>query len=487
MVGRLPSRDQCPMRARLLTMGVLGGALCVSAYRLGARALGRTRALGLRASAAGSAIGSPLPRAAEHGSCIYLDYQATSPVWPEVAEAAIPYLTHHWGNPSSGHAFGRTCATAVSHARSAVAQLIGARPDEIIFTGCGSEADNHAILGVIEDHEARQRQGGQGGGAPLPHVVTSNVEHPAVTECLEALRAAGRLEVSYVPVDEEGRVAAAAVAAAVTEHTVLVTVMHSNNEVGAVQDLGAISAACKAAKPGVLVHTDAAQSIGKLPVSVDALGVDMLTLVGHKFGAPKGVAALYVRRESAPLTGDASGARKLPNFLHGGGQEGGRRAGTECVVLVVALGRAAEIAICEADELAAHMRGTRDRSVLASLPLTGCHYDSQLSLLPHQARVVARGGAARGGAGRGAAQRAAARGASSTQHAVARHLRRAVRWHTAYGLTASILYDCVLYDCLRAAYYCLPPLSTAHCAQGLRAPRRPLRGRGRIRRHPPCW
>ena len=230
-------------RARVVTMGVLGGALCVSAYRLGARVLGRSRALGLRASA--SAIGSPLPRAVEHGSCIYLDYQATSPVWPEVAEAAIPYLTHHWGNPSSGHAFGRSCATAVSHARSAVAQLIGARPDEIIFTGCGSEADNHAILGVIEDHEARQRQDGQGGGAPLPHVVTSNVEHPAITECLEALRAAGRLEVSYVPVDEEGRVAAAAVAAAVTEHTVLVTVMHSNNEVGAVQDLGAISAACK--------------------------------------------------------------------------------------------------------------------------------------------------------------------------------------------------------------------------------------------------
>ena len=111
----------------------------------------------------------------------------------------------------------------------------------------------------------------------------------------------------------------------------------------------------------MLVHTDAAQSIGKLPVSVDALGVDMLTLVGHKFGAPKGVAALYVRHESAPSTGDASGGRKLPNFLHGGGQEGGRRAGTECVVLVVALGRAAEIAICEADDLAAHMRATRDR------------------------------------------------------------------------------------------------------------------------------
>ena len=166
--------------------------------------MARSRALSLRAS---SAIGSPLPRAEEHGSCIYLDYQATSPVWPEVADAAIPVLQLHWGNPSSGHAFGRSCATAVKSARAAVAQLIGAKPDEIIFTGCGSEADNHAILGVIEDDEARRRrEGPASAGGSLPHVVTSNVEHPAVTECLEALKAAGRLEVTYVPV-ETGRAA----------------------------------------------------------------------------------------------------------------------------------------------------------------------------------------------------------------------------------------------------------------------------------------
>ena len=215
---------------RLVAVGVLGSALAATAYRVGARRLmARSRALSLRAS---SAIGSPLPRAEEHGSCIYLDYQATSPVWPEVADAAIPVLQLHWGNPSSGHAFGRSCATAVKSARAAVAQLIGAKPDEIIFTGCGSEADNHAILGVIEDDEARRRrEGPASAGGSLPHVVTSNVEHPAVTECLEALKAAGRLEVTYVPVDREGRVEASAVAAAVTPRTLLVTVMHSNNEV----------------------------------------------------------------------------------------------------------------------------------------------------------------------------------------------------------------------------------------------------------------
>ena len=201
----LPTPWSTPLPTPLVAVGVLGSALAATAYRVGARRLmARSRALSLRAS---SAIGSPLPRAEEHGSCIYLDYQATSPVWPEVADAAIPVLQLHWGNPSSGHAFGRSCATAVKSARAAVAQLIGAKPDEIIFTGCGSEADNHAILGVIEDDEARRRrEGPASAGGSLPHVVTSNVEHPAVTECLEALKAAGRLEVTYVPV-ETGRAA----------------------------------------------------------------------------------------------------------------------------------------------------------------------------------------------------------------------------------------------------------------------------------------
>ena len=136
-------------------------------------------------------IGSPLPHAPEHGECIYLDYQATTPVWPEVAAAATPFLTQHWGNPSSGHAFARPCAAAVKSARTSVATLIGAKDDEIIFTACGSESDNHAILGALEAEEERRRATGNAKKLPLPHVVASNIEHPAIEQCLEALKKAG--------------------------------------------------------------------------------------------------------------------------------------------------------------------------------------------------------------------------------------------------------------------------------------------------------
>ena len=305
-------------------------------------------------------IGSALPRAPEHGTCIYLDYQATTPVWPEVAAAATPFLTHHWGNPSSGHAFARPCAAAVKSARTSVAALIGAKDDEIIFTACGSESDNHAIVGALEAEEKRRRAAAGANALPLPHVVASNIEHPAIEQCLEALKNAGRLAVTYVPCDTEGRVAPAGVARACTPQTILVTVMHSNNEVGSVMPITDIAKAAKAAQPSVLVHTDAAQSIGKIDISVDALGVDLLTIVGHKFGAPKGVAALYVRAGTS-----------LPKMLHGGGQEGGRRAGTECVVLVSALGEAARIAREEAAPLRAHMARSRDmlkRLLVEGLP-----------------------------------------------------------------------------------------------------------------------
>ena len=313
-------------------------------------------------------IGSPLPRAPEHGSCIYLDYQATTPVWPEVAAAAEPFLRYHWGNPSSGHAFARPCAAAVNSARESVATLIGAKPDEILFTACGSEADNHAIMGALEAEEARRRaqSGGATPTAPPPHVVTSNIEHPAIVECLEALKASGRLCVTYVAVDSEGLVAAGAVAAALTEHTILVSIMHSNNEVGSIQPVSEIAKGiATSAHPNVLFHTDAAQSIAKVDVDVKALGVDLMTIVGHKFGAPKGVAALYIR----------SGVT-LPKLLHGGGQEGGRRAGTECVVLLAALGEASRLAVAEAAPLRAHMRTTRD--LLATLLINGLPEGSTL-------------------------------------------------------------------------------------------------------------
>ncbi len=295
-----------------------------------------------------STLGQPLPHPSD---AVYLDYQATTPVWPEVAKAATPYLTTHWGNPSSAHAFGRPCAAAVSHARAAVAALINAQPDEILFTACGSEADNHAIVGALELEEARRRAAPpSAASSPPPHVVISAIEHPAVDKCVAALEATGRLTATRVAVDAEGLVDAADVAAAVTERTILVSVMHSNNEVGSVQPIARIAAAARAACPGVLVHTDAAQSVGKVALDVAELGVDMLTVVGHKFGAPKGVAALYKRR-----------GLRLPPLLHGGGQEAGLRAGTECVVLQVALGRAAEIALAELPQLREHMAATRDR------------------------------------------------------------------------------------------------------------------------------
>lgn len=173
-------------------------------------------------------IGTPLPRAPEHGECIYLDYQATTPVWPEVAAAAEPYLRLHWGNPSSGHSFARPCAIAISRARESVAALIGASADEVLFTACGSESDNHAIVGALEAAEAARRAGTATG---LPHFVASNIEHPAIIECLEALRRVGRLEVTYVAADGEGRVSADGVVRALTPQTVLVSIMHSNNEV----------------------------------------------------------------------------------------------------------------------------------------------------------------------------------------------------------------------------------------------------------------
>ena len=267
---------------------------------------------------------------------IYLDYNATTPVDPAVAEAMLPYLHEHFGNPSSTHPFGVATRTAVEKARRQVAALIGARPEEVIFTSGGTESNNTVILGVAHSLRDKGR-----------HIITSAVEHPAVLEPCHALERDG-FRVTTVSVDGTGRVDPEAVARAITPETILITIMHANNEVGTIQPIAEIGAI--ASERNILMHTDAAQSIGKIRVDVDELGVDFLSLAGHKLYAPKGVGALYLR------TG-----RELPSLLHGAAHEGGRRAGTENVLLVVGLGKACELAAERLPVVGTHSEVLRDR------------------------------------------------------------------------------------------------------------------------------
>ncbi len=267
---------------------------------------------------------------------IYLDYNATTPVRREVVEAMLPYLDEHFGNPSSSHPYGVRARRAVEEARAQVAALLGGTPEEIIFTSGGSEANNHAIKGVAESYRARGR-----------HIITSAVEHPAVSEPCEYLDAHG-YRLTVLPVDEFGRVDPADVAAAITPETILVTIMHANNEVGTLQPIAAIAAI--AHEHGALVHTDAAQSVGRIPVKVNDLGADLLSVAGHKLYAPKGVGALYVRA-----------GVKLAKFIHGAAHEADRRAGTENVPGIVALGEAAALAARDLEANMGHLRAMRDR------------------------------------------------------------------------------------------------------------------------------
>jgi cysteine desulfurase len=275
---------------------------------------------------------------------VYLDYNATTPLDPAVVEAMRPYLTEHFGNPSSAHLYGKTAHDAVERARQQVADLIGAQPDEIVFTGGGTEASNQAIKGTFF-----AAYGGIFGHLfhKEVHVITSAVEHPATLQPLAFVKRLG-CRVTILGVDRFGRVDRRAVLGAIGRKTRLVTVMHSNNEVGTLQPIREIASVAR--EQGVLVHTDAAQSLGKLPVDVNELGVDLLTVAGHKLYAPKGVGALYVRRGT-----------KLEPFIHGAGHEGGRRAGTENVPYLVALGKACEIAKQSLPAATEKLRGLRDR------------------------------------------------------------------------------------------------------------------------------
>lgn len=266
---------------------------------------------------------------------IYLDYNATTPVAPEVLEAMLPWLSDHFGNPSSTHPYGRRAAQAVATARHQVANLIGAQPQEIVFTGCATEANNLALLGVARAHGTARR-----------HLVISAIEHPAVMAPAMVLREQG-WDVTVVPVDGFGRISVEALEKSLRTETALVSVMHANNEVGTVQPIREIARLTR--ERGIVLHTDAAQSAGKLPLRVDELGVDLLTLAGHKFYAPKGVGALYVR-SGTPIR----------SVLHGAEQEHGLRPGTENVASIVALGAAALAAQGSLLAASAHMREMRD-------------------------------------------------------------------------------------------------------------------------------
>jgi cysteine desulfurase len=265
---------------------------------------------------------------------IYLDHNATTPLVPEVVDAMLPHLREHFGNPSSGHVYGRRAREAVERARGQVAALLGCAPEEVCFTSGGTEANNLAIRGVAEARPERR------------HVVTSVIEHPATSVPCDWLERHGH-RVSRLGVDATGRVGGAG-AAAIGDDTALVTVMHANNETGVLQPIAEIARAARA--HGAVVHTDAAQSVGKVPVDVGALGVDLLSVAGHKLYGPKGVGALYVRR-GTPL---------VP-FVLGAGHERGLRPGTENVASIVGLGVACEIACRDAGAVEARIRALRDR------------------------------------------------------------------------------------------------------------------------------
>ena len=249
---------------------------------------------------------------------IYLDHSATTAVDPEVREAMLPYLSEDYGNPNSIYELGRRARRAMEEARERLAAYLGARPREIVFTGGGTEADNLAIKGLAW---ARRDRGN--------HIITSAIEHHAVLHACDALEREG-FRVTRLPVDEHGLVSPEALRQALRDDTILVSIMHANNEIGTVQDLEELGAICR--ERGVLLHTDAVQSLGKLPIDVSWLPVDLVALSAHKFHGPKGVGALWVR----------SGVRLLP-LLDGGGQEGGRRSGTENVAGIVGLGKAIEL------------------------------------------------------------------------------------------------------------------------------------------------
>lgn len=277
---------------------------------------------------------------------IYLDNAATTRVRPEAVQAALPIMTEIYGNPSSIHSFGREAKKALEKARCQVAAAIGAKKEEIYFTAGGSESDNWALKGVTHTLSSKGK-----------HIITTAIEHHAILHACAALEKEG-FTVTYLPVDEYGRVTAEQVEKALTPETILVSVMMANNEIGTVEPIAEIGAVCKAHK--VLFHTDAVQAVGHLPIDVKAMNIDLLSLSGHKFYAPKGTGALYIR----------TGVR-LQNLIEGGAQERSRRAGTENLPAIVGMGAAIELITAEMPEETPRMTALRDkliRGILDAIP-----------------------------------------------------------------------------------------------------------------------
>lgn len=283
---------------------------------------------------------------------VYTDNNATTRVAPEVLEEMLPYFSDLYGNPSSMHTFGGSIGKTIRQARQRVADLINAEPEEIIFTSCGTESDNSAVMAALNARPGKK------------HIITSAVEHPAIKNLCERLEKQG-YSVTYVPVDTKGRLDMEILKKSISDDTALITIMWANNETGVLFPIEAIAAL--ASEKGVLMHTDAVQAVGKVPIDVKAVGVDMLSMSGHKIHAPKGIAALYVKK-----------GLKFSPYLVGGHQESGRRGGTENTASIIGLGRACQLAgqhLEEMDTRVRKLRDTLEKGLLERIPASSVNGD----------------------------------------------------------------------------------------------------------------
>ncbi len=295
---------------------------------------------------------------------IYLDHAATTPIRPEVIEAMQPFLNQYFGNPSSLHHFGKEALQAINEAREKVAHILGARPDEVVFVSGGTESDNLAIFGVAHANRDRGK-----------HIITTQIEHYAVLEPCRFLEREG-WKVTYLPVDRSGMVDPADIREAITDDTILISVMHANNEIGTIQPLKEIGTIAK--ERNIYFHTDAVQTFSHIPIDVNELHIDLLSFSGHKFYGPKGVGGLYVRKGTA-----------ISPYLHGGYQEFKLRAGTENVSGIVGVGKAVQLAMLEMDAQTAYIASMRDKLVKSLSEIEGIRLNGhQLHRLPNNINIT---------------------------------------------------------------------------------------------------